>query len=167
MITQQHHTRRHAISPRDLADLLVPQQRTPRTAQRTVRRDMDALLPAEIHNVLLRQVRVIFDLVDGRHDGDVREEVLQEAYAVVGDADGFGFAGLQELLHLLVGADVGPGRVEVAAAVGVFGEFGVVAWWRGEFVCFKGSERGPGWGLGRTVGVHGTGPVHQVEVDVF
>lgn len=127
MVTQQHSASRHIVSPRHLCDMLVLQQRTPGAPQRTIRRDVDALASAEVDHVLLWQIRVVFDLIDGRHGGDVGEEFLEELHAVIGYPDHFHFARVQEALHLLVGLDMCPGRVKVPAAVGVFGESGVVA----------------------------------------
>ena len=127
MVTQQHRARWHPMSARDLEHLLVLQQRTARAPQRTIGRDVDAFALAEIDNVLLRQVRVVFDLVDGGHDADVREEFLQESHAVVRHPDRSHFARVQEPLQVLVGLDVSPRVVEVAGAVRVFWEFRVVA----------------------------------------
>lgn len=127
MPTQQHRRRRNPLPLRDLHDRLRREQRTPRAPQRTVRRDVDPFFLAEVDDLLLRQGRMVLDLVHGGHDGDLGEEFLEVTLAVVGDADGFDFPCGQELLHALVGRDVGVGAVEVARAVGEFGEEGVIS----------------------------------------
>jgi len=112
---------------RDLDDRLGREERAPRAPQRTVRGDVDALLLAEVDNLLLRQGRVVLDLVDGGHDGDVGQQLLEVPLAVVGDANGLDFTRGKELLHTLPGRDVRVGMVDVAGAVGKFGEEGVVS----------------------------------------
>jgi hypothetical protein len=44
---------------------------------------VDALLLAEVDNLLLRERRVVLDLVDGGDDGSMREELLEVAFAVL------------------------------------------------------------------------------------
>jgi len=82
---------------------------------------------------------VVFNLVCGGGDFGFLHEFFQEGDGEVGDTDGLCLSGGEELFHFLPGLDVGPGCVEVAGAVGVFGEFGVVAF-----------------------GVHGDRPMHEV-----
>jgi len=70
---------------------------------------------------------VVLDLVDGWHDRGFREEFFEVFDGVVGDADGFNLAGCDELLHCLPCLCVFPVGNEIARAVGVLGEFLVVA----------------------------------------
>lgn len=44
---------------------------------------MDALLAAEIDDLLLAEARVVLDLVDGGDDSRVGEELLEVAFAVL------------------------------------------------------------------------------------
>jgi hypothetical protein len=44
---------------------------------------VDAFLLAQVDNLLLREGRVVLDLVDSRDDGGVREELLEVAFAVL------------------------------------------------------------------------------------
>jgi len=130
MVTQQHRSGSNAMLLRHLPDLLVLEQRRPRAAQRTVRRDVNALLLAEVNDFLLGQQRVVFDLVGGGDDGGLREELLEVLDRVVGDADGFDlvWVGLDEGFEVLPGLDVGYAVVDVAGAVFEFGEERVVSW---------------------------------------
>jgi hypothetical protein len=85
---------------------------------------MDALVLAEVDNVLLRQKRVVLDLVRGRYDCRLREQLLHVLVGVVCDADGLDFVGvrLDQFLKVLPGLDVGDAVVDVAGAVFEFGE---------------------------------------------
>lgn len=125
----QKNSRRSNTSPiRNLHNRRRREQRTPRAPQRTVRGDMNTLFFAKVDNFLLREGRVVLDLVNGRDDGRLRQEFLEVLLAVVGDTDGLDLAGAHELLHALPGGDVGVGVVDVAGdAVGEFGEHGVVS----------------------------------------
>jgi hypothetical protein len=130
MITQQHSRRPNTIFLRNFKHPFVLEQRRPRAAQRTVRGDVYALVFAEIDNLLLRQQRVVFDLVDCGRDGRLGEQLLHVLDRVVGHADGFDFVRvrLDEFLEVLPGLDVCDAVVDVAGAVGEFGEERVVAW---------------------------------------
>lgn len=124
--------RRHALHG------VLLHQRGARAAQRTVRRDVDALVAAEAHDLVLWQVGVVLDLVDGRDDLRALYEFLEEGDRMVCHTDGFRLGrGLVHALELRPGLRVGPRGVEVAGAVRMFGDQGV-----------------------RAVGVHGHGPVH-------
>lgn len=108
-------------------DRLGSEQRATGAAQRAVRGDVDALLVAEVDDLLLWQGGVVLDLVGGGDDGGLGQELLQVLDAVVGDADGLDLAGADELLHALPGRDVGVTVDDVPRAVGELGEDGVVA----------------------------------------
>lgn len=45
---------------------------------------MDALLAAQVDDLLLAEGRVVLDLVDGGGDGRVGEELLEVAFGVLG-----------------------------------------------------------------------------------
>ena len=51
----------------------------------------------------LLKVRMAFELVGGGNDGGGGEEALEFGEGEVGDADGFGFAGLEGFFHGFVG----------------------------------------------------------------
>lgn len=88
---------------------------------------MDALLLAEVNDLLLRECRVVLDLVDSGDHSGVGEELREVAFAVVGDADGLGLACGEEGFHLFPGVDVRVGVNDVALAVGELGELVVVS----------------------------------------
>lgn len=83
MIAQQHGPGGDALLLGDLDDGRGREQRATGAAKGAVGHDVDALLPAKVDNLLLRQRRVVLDLVDGGHDGAVREQLLQVALAVL------------------------------------------------------------------------------------
>ncbi len=84
MVAQQHGRRLDVVFLGDLHHGLQPHERAVRAAKRAVRHDVDALLAAEVDNLLLRQHRVVLDLVDRGDDGGVREQLLEVAFAVLG-----------------------------------------------------------------------------------
>jgi hypothetical protein len=67
----------------DLDDGLGSEERAARAAERAVPHDVDALLLAEVDDLLLREGGVVLDLVDGGDDGGVGEELLEVAFAVL------------------------------------------------------------------------------------
>ena len=83
MVAQENGGRRHAALLGDLDDRFGLQQRSARAAQRAVGHDADALLLAQIDNLLLRQGRMVLDLVDGRDYFAVREQLLEICFAVL------------------------------------------------------------------------------------
>lgn len=89
--------------------------------QRGIGFDQDAFVFAVLRELGLLEVRVGFDLVHCGNDGGLAEEVFQPADVEVGDADGFDFAGGEELGHGVVGLVEG-GCVEFEDAFGVEGE---------------------------------------------
>ena len=65
--------------------------------------DVDPLFFMEGAEGALLEVRVAFELVGGGDDGGGGEEALEFGEGEVGDADGFGFAGLESFFHGFVG----------------------------------------------------------------
>lgn len=80
------------------------QRRISRTQGR-VGSDMNTLSLAELQKLPLRVLGVKLDLVGSRDDLGNRKDLLKVLDRVVGDTDGLGLAGLDELLHGLVGGD--------------------------------------------------------------
>lgn len=103
------------------------EQRATRAAQGAVCSDVNTFLFAEVDNLLLRKRGVVFDLVDRRSDGGVRQKLLEVLLTVVRDPNSLDLARSQELLHALPGGDVGVGVVNVAGAILVLREEGVVS----------------------------------------
>jgi len=70
---------------------------------------MNTFLPTKIHNILLRQQRVVFYLVYCGHDGSVGEQLGQVFYGVVCYADcaEFGMGALEEGFEGSPGGEVG------------------------------------------------------------
>jgi hypothetical protein len=90
---------------------------------------VDALLLAEVDDLLLGKQRVVLDLVDGWGDGGLCEKLLQVLDGVVGDADSLDLlrVRLDQLLEVLPCVDVGDGVVDVTAAVFELGKEGVIS----------------------------------------
>lgn len=105
---------------------------------------MDTLALAEVDDLLLRQERVVLDLVSSRNDGRARQQLLEVWNAEVGNTNGLCLAGCRDLFQLLPRLNVGPLRIQITRAIGVLRNIGVIA-----------------------VGVHWNRPVHQVQIDVF
>lgn len=57
--------------------------RTASAAQRAVGLNVDALLLAEVDNLLLGKAGVVLDLVDGGDDGGMRQKLLKVSLAVL------------------------------------------------------------------------------------
>lgn len=104
--TQKDRRWRYPLLLGNLHDRFDGQQRTSRASQRTVRRDVNALFMAEIHDFLLRQVRMILDLVHRGHDRCLGQELFEVWLAVVGDANGLGLSRAHELFHVFPCLDV-------------------------------------------------------------
>lgn len=62
--------------------------------------DCDLVLVVEVEQVAVLQVRVELDLVDGRRDLGSPQDDLEMLLEEVGNADGLGFAGLLDGLHV-------------------------------------------------------------------
>jgi hypothetical protein len=64
---------------------------------------VDALLLAEVNNLLLWAKWVVLDLVDSRDDGGLGQQLLEVLDRVVGDANGLDLVGmcLDQLLEVL------------------------------------------------------------------
>jgi len=83
MVTKQNRRRAHAFALRNLDHWLGRHKGPAGAAERTVGYHMDALFRAQVDNFLLRQGWVVFDLVDGRDDGAVGEELFEVSLAVL------------------------------------------------------------------------------------
>ena len=83
MITQQHRRGLDAVLLGHFDHRLGGEQRSACAAQRAVRHDVDPLFFAEVDNLLLRQGRVVLDLVDCGDDGCMGEELLEVAFGVL------------------------------------------------------------------------------------
>lgn len=107
MITQQHSPRSNFMLLTHLHNRLLTEQRGSCASQRRVCSNMNALCLAEIHNFLLWQVWVVFDLVCGGHDCGLYEKFLEEGDGEVCYAYCFYFSSWDELFEGFVGVDVG------------------------------------------------------------
>lgn len=166
MPAQKNRRRSHASLLRNLHNRRSLEQWASRAAQRTVRRDMNALFFTEVDNLLLRQRGVVFDLVHRGDNCGMRQQLLEIRLAVVGNSNGPNFARLQELLHALPGGDMGVSVVNVPGAILELREEGVVSCRYGQ----SGSTlQGPSCLIDRahTIGVHSQGPVNQVEIEII
>lgn len=115
---------------RNLQYTLILEKRRSRASKRTVRRDMDALILAEINNFLLGQQWVVLDLVGSGHNGGLGEQLLHVFDRVVSYTNSLDLfrVSLNQLLKSFPGVDVGDATVEVAGAIFKLGEERVVAW---------------------------------------
>ena len=129
VVRQQNSRGGNIVLLRNGDDALVLKQRGACAAERAVGGDVDALLLAEVDDLLLGEQRVVLDLVGGRGDGGLCEQLLQVLDRVVGDTDGLDLLGvrLDQLLEVLPCVDVSDGVVDVTAAVLELGEERVVA----------------------------------------
>lgn len=121
------------------------------TSKRAVSHDVDALFVAQVDNLLLRQARVVFDLIDSGNNLGMGKEFLEVLLAIlarsqplqrreeahvahlsqstyIAHPNGLGFATCQNLLHLLPGLDVAPALDNVARAIGMSRELVVIAY---------------------------------------
>jgi hypothetical protein len=127
VITQQHTRRRDVPFLCDFDNGSCTEHWSSSTTQRAICCDMDALRFAEVNNILLRKRWVIFDLVDGRNDSGLREQLFEVFYAVVRNSNCLHLARCQQLLHSLPRLYVRPVFYKIAGAVGEFGESLVVS----------------------------------------
>lgn len=90
---------------------------------------MNALLLAEVDNLLLWAKWVVLNLIDGGDDSSFGKQLLQVLDGVVGDTNGLDLFGmrLDQLLKVLPCVLVGYGVVNIARAVFMLGEQRVVA----------------------------------------
>jgi hypothetical protein len=159
MITQQHRSRLNIMFLGHLLNLLLLEKRAPRTSQRTIRSNQNPLFLAVIHNFLLRQIRVVFDLIACGSDGCDLHQFFKVRDGKIAYADCFCFSGGEEGFHVFPGLGVGGGSVEVAGAVGVFGEVWVIAFRvHGDFLGASVVRDEVDWG-------GATWPMHEVQVD--
>lgn len=94
----RHRVHQRVINRPWLTRLVVPERR--------IRLNHDTLALAELEKIGLLEVWVGFDLVGGRNNRHLAEELLQSADVEVGDPNRAHFPGRQKLLHSLVGGDV-------------------------------------------------------------
>lgn len=127
MVAEKNRARPDSLLLCQLDNVGVLEQWTSSAAQGAVCGDENALLFAEVDDVLLRQQRMVFDLVDGRDDADLREELFEISLGVVGHADGLDFATLQQLFEILVRVHMRSFSDQVSAAIGQFGELFMIA----------------------------------------
>lgn len=76
MIAQQNSRGLHSVLLGDLDDWLGLEEGAAGAPHRAVGHDVDALLLAEVYNLLLGKCRVVLNLVDGGDDGGVWEELF-------------------------------------------------------------------------------------------
>jgi hypothetical protein len=117
MKTQQNGNRRDIVFLGNLNHRLRSCQRASSTTQRAVGGDVDPLRLAKVDDFLLREGRVVLDLIDGGHSCSVGKQLLQVADAVVRNADCSDLACLQQLLHFFPCLYVGPILDDIARAV--------------------------------------------------
>lgn len=117
MIAEQNAARRDLVLLCRFLDLLLLEQWAACAAKGTVCSDEDTLLLAELDNVMLREVGVVFDLIHCRGDLDLREELFQKLDGQVANSNGLCLSGLEQLLHFLPSLDPGPVGVEIARAI--------------------------------------------------
>lgn len=126
--TQQHRRRSYTPLLRNLHHGLGREQRTTGRSQWTIRLDQNTFGLAEIDNFLLRQVRMVLNLVCGGHNGCFGQQLLEIGHTEVGDANGLDFACGRQFLHVFPSVDVVVAEDHVARdAVGEFGEEGMVS----------------------------------------
>jgi hypothetical protein len=142
MVAQQHTSSRDVMFLRDGKHFLLLEQRAASATKRTVSSNVNAFLLAKVNNLLLRQERVILDLVDSGRGLCTLEQLGQERNTVVADANVAGLL-LRKGFHSLPSLDMRPCCLEIARAVRVLGEAIVVA-----------------------IGVHRDRPVDEEEVDI-
>ena len=65
---------------------------------------------------------MIFYLIHGRHNLNIRQKLFQIFLAVVGNTDRLDLSGLQQLLHRLVRLNMGPGLVQISSSVRQLGK---------------------------------------------
>lgn len=68
-------------------------------SERRVVRDMDALVPMPVDKVTLLQPWMAFDLMHGRRDAAVFQQILHLIFGEIRHPDGFCLAGMEYLLH--------------------------------------------------------------------
>jgi len=83
MVAQQNSRRLHPMLLGDLDNRFSLEKRPAGASQRAVGHDVYPLLLAEVYNLLLRQSRVVLDLVNGGDDGCVGEELVEVELAVL------------------------------------------------------------------------------------
>lgn len=83
MVAEEHSRGRNAFLISNLDNGLSTHDGTTCAAKRTVSLNMDALLLAEVNDLLLGKLRVVFDLVNSGHDSCMRQKLFQVLLAVL------------------------------------------------------------------------------------
>jgi hypothetical protein len=113
---------------RYLQNCLILKQWRSCAAQWAICCNVDPFFFAEIYDFLLRQERVVFDLIGGGNDGCLREQLLKVLDGVVGDTNSFYLFGvrLDQFLQVLPCINVSYAVINVARAIWELGEERVV-----------------------------------------
>ncbi len=161
MVGEENCGRRDVVLLCNSNDTLVLEERRACAAERAVGGDVNALLLAEVNNLLLGQKRVVLDLVGSRNDGGLREQLLEVLDGVVGNTDGLDLLRvcLDQLLEVLPCVDVCNGMINVTAAVLELREKRVVSYRTSTKESIRESKV-------LTIRVHGHRPVHEIEVNI-
>jgi hypothetical protein len=83
MVAQQDSRRADVVLLSNLEDVFVLEQGAASASKWTVSHDMDTLLFAEIHNLLLRQGGMVLNLIDCRNNSGLGKKLLQVLLAVL------------------------------------------------------------------------------------
>jgi hypothetical protein len=147
MVAEEDSGGSNALALGDLDDGLRSHHGTASAPQRAVGDNVNALLVAQVDNLLLGKTGVVLNLVDGGNNGSVGEKLLEILDAVlhpetqrvsenhnkevadssyVADTNALGLASGNKLLHLLPGVDVVVVMDNVSRAIGLGGELVVV-----------------------------------------
>jgi len=128
MVTKENRCWPHVVLLCDLIDACILGQWRASAPQRAVSRDMNPLFLAEIYNFLLREERVVLDLIGRWNDSSLGEKLFEILDRVVGYTDSFDFVRvrLDERLETLPRLDVVSGLVNVPRAIGQLWEEWVV-----------------------------------------
>jgi hypothetical protein len=105
---------------RDFNNRFRGQEWSSSAAQWAVRGYVNALLLAEINNLLLRETGVVLDLVHSRDNSCMRKQLLEISLAVIGNTNGLDFAGGHQLLHILPCVNVRTGMEEISLSIRQF-----------------------------------------------
>lgn len=94
MVGEENCGRRNVVLLCNGDNTLILEERGACASERAVGGDVNALLLAEVDDLLLRQERVVLDLVGCRNDGGLREQLLKVLDGVVGNTDGLDLLGV-------------------------------------------------------------------------
>lgn len=150
MVAEKNSSRSNSTLLGNSHDGLCGEHGATGAAQRAVGGDVNAVLVAEVDNLLLGERGVVLDLVDGGNNGGLGQELLEVLDTVVGDTDGLDLAGASELLHALPGGHMGVIVDDITGAIFELGEEVVVTWTWLEFGnCMAGRSITHPWGSWR------------------